>query len=85
MVKVTVFPDGRMDAANAARFLGLSSKTLANKRSTGTGPRFVKQGRIFYFEDDLKAWLAEQPRVRSSAQAAVANRSSACAGEGDAP
>ncbi len=71
-VKVTVFPDGRLDTENAARFLGLSPKTLAIMRSSGTGPRFVKRGRVFYFVEDLRAWIGEHPRVRSSAQARLA-------------
>lgn len=68
-VKVVVFPDGRLDSENASRFLGLSAKTLAMMRSTGTGPKFVKRGRIFYFLEDLQGWMAEQPRVQSTAQA----------------
>ncbi|MFO1103042.1 MAG: helix-turn-helix domain-containing protein [Methylocystis sp.] len=70
-VKVVVYPDGRLDTENAARFLGLSPKTLAIMRSNGSGPRFVKRGRVFYFLDDLQAWVTEQPRVRSCAQARV--------------
>jgi len=68
-VKVVVFPDGRLDSDNAAQFLGLSPKTLAMMRSAGTGPKFVKRGRIFYFLEDLQGWMAEQPRVQSTAQA----------------
>jgi hypothetical protein len=68
-VKVVVYPDGRLDTENAARFLGLSPKTLAIMRSNGSGPRFLKRGRVFYFLEDLQAWVAEQPRVRSCAQA----------------
>ena len=68
-VKVVIFPDGRLDTENAARFLGLSPKTLAIMRSTGNGPRFLKRGRVFYFLDDLQSWIAERPRVRSAAQA----------------
>jgi hypothetical protein len=68
-VKVVIYPDGRLDTGNAARFLGLSPKTLAIMRSLGNGPRFVKRGRVFYFLDDLQAWIAERPRVRSAAQA----------------
>ena len=71
-VKVVMFPDGRLDTENAARFLGLNPKTLAIMRSTGAGPRFVKRGRVFYFLDDLQAWIAEQPRVRSCAQSRLA-------------
>lgn len=68
---VTTYPDGRLNTANAARYLGLSTKTLAMMRSAGTGPRFVKRGRIFYFLDDLKAWIDSRPRVTSTAQARV--------------
>ena len=67
-VEVTVFPDGRLDAKNAASYLGLSVKTLAMMRCKGTGPEFVKRGRIFYFKDDLDAWLS-RGRVTSTAQA----------------
>lgn len=68
-VRVVVFPDGRLDTGNAAQYLALSPKTLAMIRSAGTGPKFIKRGRIFYFLEDLQAWLAEQPRVRTTAQA----------------
>jgi hypothetical protein len=68
-VKVTVYPDGRLDTANASQFLGLSEKTLAIMRCQGTGPRFIKRGRIFYFLEDLNSWIMENPRVRSTAQA----------------
>jgi hypothetical protein len=68
-VKIVVYPDGRLDSENAARFLGLSPKTLAMMRTAGTGPKFVKRGRVFYYLDDLQAWLGEPPRVRSTAQA----------------
>ncbi len=68
-VKIIVFPDGRLDTANASQFLGLSEKTLAIMRSQGTGPRFIKRGRVFYFLEDLNAWIGENPRVKSTAQA----------------
>ena len=68
-VKVIVYPDGRLDTDNAAKFLGFSPKTLAIMRSSGKGPRFIKRGRVFYFQEDLEKWIAEQPRVQSSAQA----------------
>ena len=67
--KVIVLPDGRLDARSAAAYLGLSEKTLAMKRSEGTGPRFVKRGRIFYFIHDLDDWIGSG-RVSSTAQAA---------------
>lgn len=72
-IEVVVYPDGRLDTTNAAKYLGFSPKTLAIMRSNGTGPRFVKRGRIFYFQEDLQAWIEEQPRVRSTAQARLSN------------
>lgn len=82
MVRVVAYPDGRLNTDNAARFLGLSTKTLAIMRSSGTGPWFVKRGRVFYFLDDLQAWVAEARRVRSSAQARLIGRAS-CQASGD--
>jgi hypothetical protein len=73
-VRVVVFPDGRLDTKNAAEYLGLSPKTLAMMRSAGSGPRFLKQGRVFYFLDDLKAWISERPRVRTTAEARQSDR-----------
>ncbi|MSR09706.1 MAG: DNA-binding protein [Gammaproteobacteria bacterium] len=55
--EVYVLPDGRMDAKNAAIYLGLSPKTLAMKRCSGMGPRFIKRGRVFYFREELDRWL----------------------------
>lgn len=72
-VEVVVLPDGRMDRKNAARYLGLQPKTLAIYASRGTGPRFVKRGRVFYFQDDLDAWI-QAGRATSSAQAAANSR-----------
>jgi hypothetical protein len=66
--QVVVLPDGRMDPKNASTYIGLSEKTLAMKRCNGTGPKFVKRGRIFYYREDLDAWL-QRGRVISTAQA----------------
>lgn len=68
LVRVTVLPDGRLDAKNAASYLGLSTKTLAMMRSTRTGPKYVKRGRVFYFKEDLDEWI-QDGRVSSTAQA----------------
>lgn len=65
--KVMMFPDGRLNTRNAAIYLGLSEKTLAMKRSNGTGPKFIKRGRIFYFKKDLDEWL-ESGQAVSTAQ-----------------
>jgi hypothetical protein len=66
---IDFLPDGRMDSNNAARYLGLSRKTLAMKRCDGSGPKFVKRGRIFYYKADLDEWL-QAGRVGSTAELA---------------
>ena len=63
------YPDGRLDTANAAIYLGLKPKTLAMKRMIGTGPKFIKRGRVFYFRDDLDEWLNANGRVITTQQA----------------
>jgi predicted DNA-binding transcriptional regulator AlpA len=41
----------------AARFLGLSGRTLEKHRTYGTGPKYRKiGGRVIYSLDDLKTW-----------------------------
>lgn len=66
---VQVLPDGRLDAKNAAAYCGLSVKTLAQKRCQGTGPRYVKRGRIFYFQQDLDDWI-RSARIAATSQRA---------------
>ena len=66
--KVIVLPDGRMNSTNASRYLGLAEKTLAMMRCEGSGPKFIKKGRIFYFKSDLDEWINEGGRVSSTAQ-----------------
>lgn len=70
-IYIQVFPDGRLDAKNAALYLGYKEKTLAMKRSNGTGPRFIKRGRIFYFKEDLDTWIGANGRQLSTAQGKV--------------
>lgn len=67
-LQLQAYPDGRLDTSNAALYLGLRPKTLAMWRSNGTGPRFIKRGRIFYYKDDLDFWLNEQGRFTSTTQ-----------------
>ena len=55
---VRVLPDGRMSRENAAKYLGLSAKTLAMWKLSGKGPPWVKVGgRIFYFRTDLDTFI----------------------------
>lgn len=67
-VPVCMFPDGRLDVKNAARYLGLKEKTLAGMRSNGTGPYFIKRGRIFYFKEDLDNWLNSDGKLIRTTQ-----------------
>lgn len=59
---VHILPDGRLDTANAAKYLRISKKTLATRRSRGTGPVFTKPGRVFYFKTDLDEFLARRQK-----------------------
>jgi hypothetical protein len=57
-VKVRILPDGRMARGDAALYLGHQPKTLAMWALQRKGPRFVKVGgRVFYFKDDLDAFI----------------------------
>lgn len=58
VIQIRLYPDGRMCAKDASDYVGLSEKTLAMTRCKGTGPRFIKRGRIFYFKQDLDDWLS---------------------------
>jgi hypothetical protein len=53
--RIRVTPAGLADPQNAAVFLGLKVKTLANWRSEGRGPPWVKiGGRVRYPFDGLQ-------------------------------
>lgn len=69
-VEVIILPDGRLDVPNAADYLGLSQKTLAMMRCQGTGPQFIKRGRIFYFKEDLDEWILKAGKRSSTAKGA---------------
>jgi hypothetical protein len=71
---IHMYPDGRMDRANAALYTGFSVKTLAMHACAGTGPKFRKiGGRVFYRRDDLDAWLESFATVTTTAQARAAS------------
>ena len=65
-IEVNMFPDGRLDTDNAEKYSGFSKKTLAMMRCKGTGPKFIKRGRIFYFKDDLDSWILEEGKRKST-------------------
>lgn len=65
---IRIFPDGRLTSGDAAQYLGLTAKVLANQRSQGIGPPFVKLGKtVFYRKEDLDAWIAAR-RASSTAE-----------------
>ncbi len=50
-------PPRYLRTPDAARFLGLSGRTLEKHRTYGTGPTYRKLGgRIVYAIEDLQAW-----------------------------
>jgi excisionase family DNA binding protein len=59
-------PSGWMSAREAAVYLGLSEKTLANWRSRGIGPRYVRRRSVRYRRADLDSWLGDEPYGQES-------------------
>jgi len=64
---ISLTVDGRMSAMDASKYTGLEPKTLAIYRTYGSGPPFVKLGRIWYFQRDLDAWIQSR-RVQTTAE-----------------
>jgi len=67
-IEVVTYPDGRMNTSNTSKYTGLSDKTLAMMRCNGTGPKFIKRGRIFYFQSDIDDWMNANGRMTSTTQ-----------------
>ncbi len=72
-----------LDQSEAARLLRLSPRTLERHRLAGTGPKFIKLGRLVkYTERDLAEWVERGTRTstsetaRSNSLAAKNHRSS---------
>jgi hypothetical protein len=59
-IGVLVLPDGSLDRWNASRFLGRSTKTLAQWKMRGKGPPCTRDaaGRCWYQLSDLVAFKA---------------------------
>ena len=54
---MTGLPPRFLRTPEAARYLGLSGRTLEKHRTYGTGPTYRKiGGRVVYAVDDMKAW-----------------------------
>ena len=55
--KAANIPPRYLRTQEAARFLGLSERTLEKHRYFGTGPAYRRiGGRVVYSVDDLRAW-----------------------------
>lgn len=64
----SILPPRLLRTEEAARWLGLSGRTLEKHRCCGTGPSYRKLGgRVVYLIDDLRAWVDKGER-RSTAQ-----------------
>ncbi|MGY6634948.1 MAG: helix-turn-helix transcriptional regulator [Alkalilacustris sp.] len=60
-------PPRYLRTPEAARFLGLSGRTLEKHRTYGTGPRYSKiGGRVVYALEDLQAWVARGTKLSTS-------------------
>ena len=60
-------PPRYLRTPEAARFLGLSGRTLEKHRTYGTGPRYSKLGgRVVYRIDDLQTWVSRGAKGSTS-------------------
>ena len=63
----TGLPPRYLRTPEAARFLGLSGRTLEKHRTYGTGPKYSKiGGRVVYAVDDLQAWVGRGEKRSTS-------------------
>lgn len=60
-------PDQKFSRPEAARYLGISARTLEGWAVRGGGPRMLKLGsRVLYRRRDLDEWLAGRERASTS-------------------
>ena len=60
-------PPRLLRTQEAARFLGISIRTLEKHRTYGTGPTYRKiGGRVVYAIEDLKAWADRGTKTSTS-------------------
>jgi len=63
----TGMPPRYLRTPEAARFLGLSDRTLEKHRTYGTGPAYRKLGgRVVYALEDLQAWAERGTKTSTS-------------------
>ena len=59
----SIDPEELVSCDKVAKMLGVATQTLANWRSEGSGPRYLKVGRLVYYRRcNISAWLAAQER-----------------------
>jgi len=67
----TEMPPRMLRTQEAARFLGISLRTLEKHRTYGTGPTYRKiGGRVLYTVDDLQSWADIGARKSTSDEGA---------------
>ncbi|WP_394941118.1 helix-turn-helix transcriptional regulator [Psychromicrobium sp. YIM B11713] len=62
-------PSGALPPAQAAEFLGVAVKTMANWRTDGVGPSYVRygtRGRVAYLLADLQAYMQKNRIVTAN-------------------
>ena len=60
-------PSHYLRTPEAARFVGLSIRTLEKHRIYGTGPRYSKLGgRVVYRFEDIQAWVESGAKASTS-------------------
>ena len=60
-------PPRYLRTPEAARFVGLSIRTLEKHRIYGTGPRYAKLGgRVVYRLEDLQTWVDSAAKASTS-------------------
>ena len=61
------YPQSKLRAPAASKYLGLSASTLAKMRLRGDGPVYLKLSRIVVYDmRDLDAWLTTRRRRSTS-------------------
>ncbi len=74
--KIQVFPDGRVSDADAATYIGLSRKTLANWRSMGKGPPSFRYARkTWYYLADLGEAIKQGAKYDAASNGKTAGKS----------
>lgn len=57
-IEAIIAADPRLNAKQAAAYLGAAPETLATWRCRGGGPQFIKIGAsVRYLKSDLDAWM----------------------------